>query len=74
MTNFLLSSAENPNNEPFFDILMTLTLEVNTITRQMNLFSHLLFELYSLVYLNVVFQDVQTSVQSLLPFALCLGQ
>ena len=34
-----------------FDILMTLILGVNMITRQMTSFFHLLFELYPLVYI-----------------------
>ena len=35
MTNILLSLAKNTKNEPFFDILMTITPGVNMITRKM---------------------------------------
>ena len=45
-----------------FDILMTITLGVNMITRKMTPFFHLLFEVYSLVYFIFVFQDLQNSV------------
>ena len=45
-----------------FDILMTITLEVNVITTQMTPFFHLLFELYPLVYLISAFQYLQHSI------------
>ena len=37
LINFLLPSAENTKNEPFFDILMILTLAINIMIRQMTL-------------------------------------
>ena len=56
-----LSAAEN-TKRAIFDILMTITLEVNMITRQMNPFFYLLFELYPLFHLTFTFQDLQNSI------------
>ena len=53
-----------------FDILMTITQELNTITGQMTPFFHLLFELYPLVYLR---RSKFSSMESLSPFPLCSG-
>ena len=45
-----------------FNILMAITLAVNLITRQWTHFSHLLFELYLLVFFIFAFQDLQNLV------------
>ena len=50
---------------------MTVALGVSMTTRQMSRFSHLLFELYPLVYFIFVFQVFQNSVSWGFPFALC---
>ena len=65
MTNVLLSSAKYAKNEAFFDILMTITLEVNKITRKMTPFFHLLSKLCQLVYFIFAFKDLQNSVSRL---------
>ena len=46
-----------------FDILMTITLGVNMITRQMTLFFHLLLELYPLIYFIFAFQNYTFTCQ-----------
>ena len=51
-----------------FDILMTITLEVNMINKQMTHFSHLLFELYPLVYFIFGFREHQNLVSWGPPF------
>ena len=46
-----------------FDILMTITLGVNMITRQMTLIFHLLLELYPLIYFIFAFQNYTFTCQ-----------
>ena len=55
-----------------FDILMTITLRVN-ITRRMASFFHLLFELYTLIYLIFAFQKLKISVPCDLYFLVSSG-
>ena len=62
VANVLLSSAKSAKNEAFFDILVTITLGVNMITRKAMPFFHLLFKLYQLVSSILAFKDLHNSV------------
>ena len=52
---------------------MTITLEVNIVTRQIIPFFHLPFEHYPLLYLLFASQDLKNSISWGPPFALCSG-
>ena len=67
------SCQRQEKESAILDILMTITLEVNMITRQIILFFHLPFEQYPLLYLLFAFQDLKNYISWRSPFALCSG-
>ena len=69
MTNILLSSAKYSKHEPFFDILMTITLRVNMITRKMTPFFSSVLQALSIGIFNFSFKDLQ-NLSPLLHFVL----